>query len=89
MSEGSGTGLFGKVNNNLIWLVMCRRRTLAALAPSAKREAKCAVQRNCLWRDAQSFCEIHQAVIGLVQISLALVVFYPVTELDATETERI
>ena len=68
---------------------MCGRGVLAAFASRTERQAKFAIERQCLRRQVKDCRHVHQCVIGLVQVRLPAVLLHVVAELNTAEPERV
>ncbi|OQC40714.1 MAG: hypothetical protein BWX64_01358 [Acidobacteria bacterium ADurb.Bin051] len=84
-----GALLLRQVDDDGAGLVVGGRRVLAARAARPEGEAELAVERERAGRHADDPGEVHQRVVGLVEVGLPALPLDPVAELHAPEAEGV
>ena len=89
MRQRSGAIDLRQVDDDIVRLVMRRRRLRSATAAGPERNRQFAIQTQRLRRHLQHIRQIQQRIIGKVQSLLPIAAHVPVAELPATEPERL
>ena len=86
VGQRAGAAGLGQIDHHLARLIV-RGRCAATAGP--KGNTQFAIETDRFRRDSQHAREIHQPVIGFVQILLTILVVGPVAKLTAPETKRL